>query len=44
LPANYRPLLAPGRTAFVTAGTRMVGHGGISLEEVIVPWIKVVAE
>lgn len=44
LPADYRPLIAPGRKAFVAAGSRMVGHGGIALEEVIVPWIKVMAE
>jgi hypothetical protein len=44
LPADYRVLLAPGRKAFVQAGILMVGHGGISLEEVVVPWIRVVAK
>lgn len=41
LPANYFPLFAPGRTAFVQDGKRIVGHGGISLEEVIVPFIQI---
>jgi len=40
LPPDYFPLLAGGRDAFVNPGTRLVGHGGISLEEVIVPLVK----
>ncbi len=40
LPPDYFPLLAGGRDAFVHPGTRLVGHGGISLEEVIVPLVK----
>jgi hypothetical protein len=41
LPENYFPLLAPGRLAFVQEGVRIVGHGGITLEELIVPFIRV---
>ena len=41
LPADCLPLLAPGRWAFVRAGERIVGHGGISLEEVIVPMVEI---
>jgi hypothetical protein len=41
LPDNYCPLLAPGRSAFVPEGTRIVGHGGITLEELIVPFIRI---
>lgn len=41
LPDNYFPLLAPGRSAFVQEGARIVGHGGITLEELIVPFIRV---
>jgi len=41
LPDNYHPLLAPGRTAFVNGGATIVGHGGISVEEVIVPFVRV---
>jgi len=41
LPEGYRPLLAPGRHAFIKKGTTAVGHGGISLEEVIVPFVRI---
>ncbi len=41
LPADYLPLLAPGRAAFAAAGEGVVGHGGISLEELIVPLVRV---
>ena len=41
LPEDYLALLAPGRTAFVRKGKRVVGHGGISLEEVVVPMIQI---
>ena len=40
LPQGYFPLIASGRDAFVTPGTAIVGHGGVSIEEVIVPLIK----
>lgn len=40
LPEEYHPLVATGSSAFVRAGERLVGHGGISLEEVLVPWVK----
>jgi hypothetical protein len=41
LPPNYLPLLAPGRTAFVDKGKAIVTHGGISVEELIVPFIQI---
>ena len=41
LPENYFPLLAPGRSAFAQEGVRIVGHGGITLEELIVPFIRI---
>ncbi|HEY9692445.1 MAG TPA: BREX-3 system phosphatase PglZ [Oculatellaceae cyanobacterium] len=41
LPETYLPLLAPGRTAFIRESDRIVGHGGISLEELIVPLIHI---
>ena len=40
LPEKYYPLVATGRDAFVSSGDSIVGHGGISIEEVIVPLIK----
>ena len=40
LPAGYFPLVAEGRDAFVNPGTAIVGHGGIAIEEVIVPFVK----
>lgn len=41
LPKNYLPLLAPGRTAFTAKNRRIVGHGGIALEELAVPFVYV---
>ena len=41
LPDDCLALLAPGRSAFVREGERVVGHGGASLEEVVVPWIRI---
>jgi len=41
LPRGYFPLLAPGRTAFVTRSETIVGHGGAAIEEVIVPLIEI---
>lgn len=41
LPEDYRPLLATGRAAFIGEGTRTVAHGGIALEEVIVPFVTI---
>ncbi len=40
LPAKYFPLVAGGRDAFANMGETMVGHGGVAIEEVIVPLIK----
>jgi hypothetical protein len=40
LPADYFPLVARGRDAFVNLGETIVGHGGIAIEEVIVPLVK----
>ena len=41
LPADFLPLFAGERTAFVTSGEQMVVHGGVSVEELIVPFVKV---
>jgi hypothetical protein len=41
LPDDWRALLAPGRGAFVPVGQHTVGHGGIAMEEVIVPFVKI---
>lgn len=41
LPESYHALLAPKRQAFIKEGVTMVGHGGISIEEVIVPFIHI---
>jgi len=40
LPSDYFPLIAGGSDAFVKPGDFIVGHGGIALEEVIVPLVK----
>lgn len=41
LPEDFLPLLAPRREAFVLNGQRTVAHGGITLEELIVPFVQV---
>jgi len=41
LPDDYFPLVATGNDAFVNQGDSIVGHGGVAIEEVIVPLIKV---
>lgn len=40
LPPNFYPLLAPNRQAFITEGDTTVTHGGHLLEEVVVPYVK----
>ncbi|WP_304055966.1 BREX-3 system phosphatase PglZ [Nitrosomonas communis] len=40
LPADYFPLVAGGSDAFVNLGEAIVGHGGVAIEEVIVPLVK----
>jgi len=44
LPEDYLPLIAPLRRAFVQAGEILVCHGGISLEELLVPLVKIERE
>ncbi len=41
LPEDYLALLAPARRAFVREKQRTVSHGGISIEELIVPLVQV---
>lgn len=41
LPEGYYPLLAKSCDAFSQEGVTLVGHGGISLEEVLVPFVKI---
>ena len=41
LPENYLALIAPNRAAFVRAGETLVGHGGISVEELLVPLVQI---
>ncbi len=41
LPANFMPLFAGGRSAFVPDSDQVVVHGGVSVEELIVPFVKV---
>jgi hypothetical protein len=41
LPTDCQPLFAPHRVAFVESGDRLMCHGGISIEEVIVPFIEI---
>lgn len=40
LPPKYFPLIAEKDSGFIREGDTVVGHGGASIEEVIVPFIK----
>lgn len=44
LPAELKTLLAPDLTAFLNVDEHAVCHGGIALEEVIVPFIEITRE
>ena len=41
LPENYLALIAPDRLAFVAETDSPVAHGGITLEEVVVPFVEI---
>ncbi len=41
LPKDVYVLLSKNNEAFITEGEAVIGHGGISLEEVIVPFVRV---
>lgn len=41
LPQGMLTLFAPARQAFANRGERLITHGGLTLEEVIVPWIHI---
>ncbi len=41
LPADYVPLLAPSRQAYASRGQRLLSHGGVSMEELMVPMIRI---
>lgn len=41
LPHTYKPLFAPHGRAFISDRRRAVVHGGTSLEEVIVPFVRI---
>ena len=41
LPEDYLALLAPARRAFIQEKQRTVSHGGISVEEIIVPLVQI---
>lgn len=41
LPKDYWPAVMKGRKAFVAKNDKIVGHGGVAIEEVIVPYITI---
>ena len=41
LPDDYKALLAPNRKAFIRKEETKVSHGGISIEELVVPLIEI---
>lgn len=44
LPVNYQALFAGGRSAFMLQGEHAVVHGGVSVEELMVPFVRVIHE
>lgn len=42
LPPDFMPLFAGERAAFITPGEPCVAHGGLSVEELITPWVKII--
>jgi hypothetical protein len=44
LPSDYWPIVMSKREAFVAKNENIVGHGGIAIEEVIVPYIQISRE
>lgn len=41
LPEGFHPLYSKGRRAFVKEGEIVVAHGGLSLDELLVPWVVI---
>ena len=41
LPQDYFPLIAPHGACFLPEGKEAVSHGGIALEEVLVPFVRI---
>ncbi len=41
LPDGYHALIAPSRQAFIQENQRAVSHGGVSVEELIVPLVQI---
>ncbi len=41
LPEDYLALIAPPRRAFIHEGKRAVSHGGLCIEEVVVPFARI---
>jgi hypothetical protein len=44
LPDDFLPLLASDRRAFTLEGMRTVAHGGTTLDEIIVPFVRVLGD
>ena len=44
LPPDFLPLYAGSRGAFIPKGDQVVAHGGMSVEELIVPFVRISAE
>lgn len=44
LPPTFHPVYLPGNHLFDTAGATKISHGGLSLEELVVPFVEVVSQ
>ena len=41
LPDEYFPLISKGKNAFLPENKRAISHGGISMQETLVPFVKI---
>lgn len=41
LPAGWQALMPKGRQAFAPQGTRVVSHGGLTIDEMVVPLVRI---
>ncbi len=44
LPPTFHPVYLPGNQLFDTEGATKISHGGLSLEELVVPFVEVVSQ
>jgi len=41
LPPSLHPVYLPGNQLFATSGSAQISHGGLSIEELVVPFVEI---